>query len=241
MSLNLTERAQYIIKFQALCDQYLPAICDPKDKSVLVIGCGWGTEMLWSLMKGAREVTGIDVKERDTEALDEALQYFNCYKPGNYKMVQMDVANIAELNQKFDLVLSLNVFEHLPDIDLALKLCRNILSNEGRIAIFADPLYYSSCGSHIPEDKILPWEHIWNINNEIVAKRNMSGLNKATLSDFINAIHANDLIILHFSIVPDRNLAKPEYLLKAIMSGSKSVTDLTTEGVCMELAYVKKN
>jgi len=52
----------------------LPSICDPLNKSVLVIGAGYGTEMLWCIRNGAKEVIGIDVIDQNTDPIKIALE-----------------------------------------------------------------------------------------------------------------------------------------------------------------------
>lgn len=73
------------------------------------------------------------------------------------------------MERKFDIVLSNNIFEHLPDISQALKACKQMIRQyEGRIAIFVDLLYYSSVGAHISlADR---WEHL--LDPEIKNKTN---------------------------------------------------------------------
>jgi len=246
------ERLRLIVDFFPHCEHYLSKICDPKDKSILVIGCGWGTEMLWSILNGAERVVGIDVAEKNDEALKIALKLARVSNICDYEIHQMHVEDIAKINQKFDLVLSNNVFEHLPDISKAMNACKKMLKDNGKIAIFADPLFYSSCGSHLEHGVFTkgsqciaePWEHLWNemgLRNKVGEYKwnsNFATMNNATLIDFINAISENNLVILQFGVIPDRNLANYSYLEKALICG-KTITDLSTEGVFMELALYK--
>ena len=72
--------------------------------------------------------------------------------------------HVDSLKDKFDLVLSNNVFEHVSDIQRTLSACARVTRHNGRIAIFTDPLYYSSVGSHL---SLEPWEHLWGDGNTI--------------------------------------------------------------------------
>ena len=231
---------KYIIKFQQLCDRYLSPMCDPRGKSVLVVGSGHGTEMLWSIQNGAKEVIGIDIADRDTDALNVALEQLEINHNSNYQMLKMGIEEIENMERKFDIVLSNNVFEHLPDLNQAFNACKNVINPyDGRIIIFTDPLFYSSMGSHIPN--VEPWEHLWNkdIKNKSseYALEQYNSLNRMTLSDFIKSIELNELIILKMSIVSDRNLGKlKEYM--NIVDTEESITNLTIEGLSLELMRI---
>lgn len=229
----------YILKFQRHCDRYLSKIANPQGKSVLVIGCGYGTEMMWCIRNGVKEVIGLDSVERDTKALDRAIKQYNIRHIPPFKMLNLPVEQAETLGRQFDLVLSNNVFEHLPDIDKALKVCKQLVNPDtGRIAIFTDPLFYSSMGSHLPVE---PWEHLWGNLDDIKSKvdRDLWGhymdLNQMTLLAFIKSIVRNELVVLKLETVPDRNMKYLSTYLNKIQP-YVSVTDLTIEGICVELA-----
>src|SRR5579885_2526779 len=67
------ERLGFILAAQEHCDHSLTPIADPAGKSVLVVGAGAGTEMLWCLRHGAREVLGLDVAPQSPAALSAAV------------------------------------------------------------------------------------------------------------------------------------------------------------------------
>lgn len=240
ISQRTSDLAKYIIRFQPHCDRYLSPICDPAGKSVLVIGSGHGTEMLWSIQNGAKEVIGIDVDDKNTDALDVALEQLEINHDCNYQMLKMSVEEIEKIGRKFDIVLSNNVFEHLPDLNKAFDACKKVINAyDGRIIVFTDPLFYSSIGSHIPTAE--PWEHLWNKDIKTKCDEHLweqySTLNRMTLSDFIKSIELNELIILKMSTVPDRNLGRiNEYM--DIVNIEESITNLTIEGLSLELMKI---
>jgi len=229
----------YVLKFQPHCDRYLEKIASPKGKSVLVIGCGFGTEMLWCIRNCAEEVVGLDNVERNTKALELAISRYDIKDPPPFKMLELPVEEAGKLDMRFDLVLSNNVFEHLPDVDKALKVCRQLVKpDSGRIAIFSDPLFYSSMGSHLA---IEPWEHLWGKPDDIKAKveaerwKYFNELNKMTLVEFLNNIVRNNLVIFKLETSPDRNLRRLPEILAGIRP-EVPLTDLTIEGISVELA-----
>src|SRR5262245_20166996 len=63
------DRLRFILAGQEHCDHFLTPLAAPAGRRVLVVGAGAGTEMLWCLRHGAREVVGIDVLEQSPRAL----------------------------------------------------------------------------------------------------------------------------------------------------------------------------
>lgn len=236
-----TEHLGYILSFQSHCDNYLRPIANPRGKSVLVIGSGKGTEMFWCIRHGAREVIGIDIRRYDARALELAIEQSEMEAEVSFEMVTLDAEEAESLGRRFDIVLSNNVFEHLPDIDKVLQVCANVIEpGVGRIAVFTDPLYYSSLGAHL--SPVEPWEHLWGDLEEIRARvedwewKNFLKLNKMTLADFTAAIKKNGLKALQLETVPDRNLNVFDRYKEGIDPGIP-ITDLTSEGIAAELSH----
>jgi len=144
------QRLAFILEGQQHCDHFLTPIADPAGKRVLVAGSGAGTEMLWCLRHGAREVVGVDVAPQTADALTAACLQLNL--DGRFSMMQVAIEDATSVGRRFDLVLSNNVFEHVGDLPRALGACAELVERDGRIAIFTDPLFYSSAGSHLPHE-----------------------------------------------------------------------------------------
>ena len=232
---------QYIQQFQAGCNAYLAPLCDPRNKRVFVIGSGWGTEIYWALSKGAKAVVGIDPAPRSTEALDEVIQE-SFRKKMHYETYQGILEEyVVDEKRKYDLILSHNVFEHIEDVLSTLRVVPKILKDNGRLAIFTDPLFFSSAGSHL---NIEPWEHLWG---DLEAKKDTfpgyqwhgyKALNRMTASDFIGYIKESDGMALQFFLKPDRNLNKFQHYRERIAKKcDASILDLTTEGISVEIAW----
>ncbi|CAN5638856.1 hypothetical protein BH10ACT11_BH10ACT11_04270 [soil metagenome] len=231
--------ADYILRYQNHCDNYLSRLANPEGKSVLVIGAGSGTEMLWAIRHGATEVIGIDVVVKPTEPLALAMSELQIKQPPPYEILDLGVDEVETLGRRFDLVLSNNTFEHLPDIRSAFKAIRSVVEPQhGRVAIFTDPLFYSSYGAHLP---IEPWDHLDHEAEELRAKtpepyvwHEYEALNKMTLISFLEAVREAEFVILQLFVIADRELARLPGRLAAIHS-SAPVTDLALEGIGIEL------
>ena len=220
-------RLAFILEGQQHCDHFLTPIADPAGKSVLVAGSGAGTEMLWCLRHGAREVVGVDVAPQTAHALHAACDQMHLQP--NFTMHQIAIEDATQLDRRFNLVLSNNVFEHVGDIPRSLSACGQLVAEDGRIAIFTDPLFYSSSGSHLQHQ---PWEHLWGD----VESLGEIPLNRMRLADFIEAVRASGLVLLNLRVIVDRNVQSlPDYRDKL---GHVAVSDLTIEGIAAELVRV---
>jgi len=258
---NEAERLRFILEAQRHCDHFLMPLADPAGKSVLLVGAGAGTEMLWCLRHGAREVVGLDPVPQPTTAMERAARELGLGEV-RARVLRMGIEDAAELGRRFDLVLSNNVFEHIRDLESAFAACARLVEpNTGRVAIFSAPLYFSSGGSHLPLE---PWEHLWESGERLRARllaggdlraghplgdldwdRYLEGeisLNRTRLADLLAAARASGLILLHLRLLPDRQLAQlPAYLerLAAAGLGSAAPADFALEGVALELARLE--
>lgn len=251
------ERLRFILEGQRHCDHFLAPLADPRGKSVLVVGAGAGTEMLWCLRQGAREVVGIDILVQRPAALARAVEEMGIRPAPPFSILPLCIEDAHTLGRRFDLVLSNNVFEHLGDLPRAFEVCASLVEpGTGRVAIFTDPLYYSSAGSHLPVE---PWEHLWGAAGPL-RQRLLGGLpawhalhrldlpeylfseislNRMRLGDLLEAVRASGLVILNLHLHRDRHLQDlPASLgrLEAVCREEKvTLTDLAVEGIAIEL------
>lgn len=249
------DRYRAILDGQSHCDFRLTDLADPAGKRILVVGSGAGTDVLWCLSRGAKEVVGIDVLEQDQGALNRAIQEKGLDLDA-FSFHQLAIEEATNLNQQFDLVLSNNVFEHIADIQQAFRACYSLAKPGGRVAIFTDPLFYSSKGSHL---SIEPWEHLWEEGESIRARlvdaanayhplesQSFSAyldeeisLNRMTLGCFLDAIQQSQFAILYLKILPDRHLnLLPRYWERLAAHGESARVpraDLAIEGIAVEL------
>jgi SAM-dependent methyltransferase len=252
------DRLAFVLAGQEHTDHYLSPLADPAGKSVLVVGCGAGTDVLWCLRHGAREVVGIDVIEQEPGALAAAAARCGV-DAGRAAFRRLAVEEAPRLGRRFDLVLSNNVFEHVGDLAAAFAACAEVVEpGSGRLAVFSSPLWLSSAGSHLPH---APWEHLWAKPDDLRRRLLASGrlpsghalervdlatyldreitLNRARVADFVAAIAASGLAPLHLAVLPDPQLAElPAAIARMSAIGSEpppSAFDLGAAGVAVEL------
>lgn len=255
----LDQRLAFVLEGQRHADHFLSPIADPADKRVLVVGAGAGTDMLWCLRHGAREVVGIDVLEQGPEALEAAIAELGLRDPGSYSFHRLGAEEADRLGRTFDLVLSNNVFEHVARLGESFAACARVVEpDHGRLAIFTSPLYYSSTGSHLPTE---PWAHLWAdpeaLRDELLASGGLPerhplhrlplgdyldreiGLNRMRVADFLAAATAAGLVPIHLAVVPDRHLDRlPEHRERLAPIAEEiglSTADLGVEGLAVEL------
>lgn len=238
---RIEEIVKHISIFQNGCEKFLSPLCNPTNKKVLVIGSGWGTEIAWLLSKKPQEIIGIDPAPRSEIPLKKYLEIHNL--KGKYEIIEGTTEDIIKDKEHyFDLILSHNVFEHIMDLKAVFEHIPKLLSTTGRVAIFTDPLYYSSCGAHM---NIKPWEHLWgdldSIKEKVPAYQWSDyehGLNKMTVSSFLKEVNDSGAIISQFYLKPDRNINEyPLYKEKLKDISGISPFDLTTEGISIEFFY----
>ncbi|HEY7961926.1 MAG TPA: class I SAM-dependent methyltransferase [Solirubrobacteraceae bacterium] len=239
---QITELTAYVIHRERALDRDLLPYGDPRGKDVLVFGCGYGNEVLWAARHGARSVLAIDLTAGLSpvpfeRALDECgLEY------SNYEFRRENVHDTALTGQTFDLIVSNGVFEHILDLKGVLGAFRPLLNPGGRVAIFADALWYSSLGGHIGKG---PWEHLWRapeeLKREIAPKRWQvfcNQLNRMTSTDFIAAVRSTGMLIMQLRLGRDPNIAQLPELLPLIRERcSASVADLSVVSLGCELCF----
>ncbi|WP_185961317.1 bifunctional 2-polyprenyl-6-hydroxyphenol methylase/3-demethylubiquinol 3-O-methyltransferase UbiG [Telmatospirillum sp. J64-1] len=236
---RITHYKKYIQHYQAHCDRWLPRLADVKGKRILVLGSGWGTEVLWCLRNGALDVVGVDPADRPTQPLDAAIEELPEPVAGTFKLIR---GNIIDLRggQDFDVILSNNVVEHIDSLKATFFSFRRFLKPDGRVSIFSDPLYYSSAGSHLP---LSAWEHLYKEEDEFPAEitgrqrsefRHM--LNRLTFMEYLSVFRESGFILEDLFIIPDRHLRHFTSVWPRIQRKAFPL-DLCLEGFGCRLAY----
>ncbi|WP_442679626.1 SAM-dependent methyltransferase [Sphingomonas sp. ASY06-1R] len=237
----LGEITAYIRHWGGHLDLYFGGKFDLAGKRLLVIGSGWGTEVLWALRNGAAHVTGIDPRDNERAFVEQALAEEGLTaRAGDFTLHQGTAPTVADLGA-FDLILSNNVFEHIEGLSANLAALARFLPDQGgRIFLFADPLFYASAGHHLP---IGPWEHLTMSQDAIrdrVSSRQWreyrNGLNGMTITVFLEAVREAGLILMDLGIRPDPNLERFAATRKTFPPGLKPM-DLCLSGISCTLAF----
>ena len=134
-------------------------LIEVKDKRVFDVGCGYGGTCIYVAEQGAKRVVGIDI---DEERLETAKEKLRMAYPGlkgkvQYKLVSAD-EDAGE--EKFDVILSKDSFEHISEPEKFIASLANRLAPGGLIVIGFGPLGKSPHGGHIKYMTRLPWAHL---------------------------------------------------------------------------------
>lgn len=182
---------------------------DVEDKTVLDVGCGFGSLCVHMARNGAKRVVGVDV-DRNRIAFAQSKLADEC----------QDVADRVAFHHadeipdsEFDCVVSKDSFEHLADPDDAFRSMKHRLAKGGRLAIGFGPLWKSPYGGHLQFMTRFPWAHLIFPESVIMTERKrfrpeekaesfeqvVGGMNKMTLQRFTGIIETNGLVIEHFA------------------------------------------
>jgi hypothetical protein len=237
----LGEVTAYIQQWGEHLDVYFGGKFDPAGKRLLVIGSGWGSEIIWALNKGAVQVTGIDPRSDERAFVEQALvERGQSDLRDRFTLHRATSLTAPELGT-FDIIMTNNVFEHVESLSANLAaLARFIPQKGGRVFLFADPLFYASIGHHLP---IGLWEHLTTSQDAVRERVNSrqwreyrTGLNGMTITVFLEAVREAGMILLDLGIRPDPNLEHFVDIRKQFPPGLKPM-DLCLSGISCTLAF----
>ena len=98
------------------------------DLDVLVAGCGTSQAAKFALNHPAARVVGIDVTPASITHTEKLKRKYNLT---NLETRQLPIENVAELDQRFDVIVCTGVLHHLADPDAALRALRSVLRTDG--------------------------------------------------------------------------------------------------------------
>ncbi len=131
---------------------------------VLDVGCGLGAQALAVARAGASEVVGIDF---DLEKVHRAQALADRTEAGNITFSVQSGSELAFGRSRFDVVLLLDVVEHLRDPAVVLEQCAGVIRAGGRVLVGFPP-YRSPWGgqlfTHIP----IPWANSLFSDREVL-------------------------------------------------------------------------
>lgn len=186
------------------------AIGTVKGKTILDIGCGGGLVSVPLCRLGAK-VTGIDA---DATAISVAMQHAEAENL-SINFINGAAEDLARQNKKFDVVLALEIIEHVDNPSLFIELCADLVKPDG-LVIFStlNRTWKSYALGIIAAERILGWvpigTHDWKkfIKPSELAK--MAGSAGLTLRDAKGmvynplksefSIHPHDLDLNYFLV-----------------------------------------
>lgn len=94
-----------------------------------------------------------------------------------------DATSLPYKNDLFDVVVSINAFEHIPDPVMALNEAIRVTRPGGLIYISFDPIWTADTGNHFPSFAE-PWEHLLCSTEEFIGMMKEKGASDFEMSDF---------------------------------------------------------
>ena len=190
-----------------LGDDFLTRV---RDKTVIDFGCGEGEEAVAIARHGARQVVGLDIRP---ELLTRARQ--RAREAGVARICHFAV----ETDQKADVILSLDAFEHFANPSDILRQMQARLNPGGEVAVSFGPTWYHPLGGHL--FSVFPWAHL--VFSEVALIRWRSdfksdgagrfqevagGLNLMTIGRFVKLVQESPLEFAALETVPIRKLRR---------------------------------
>lgn len=100
-----------------------------------------------------------------------------------------DAMNLPYRDNLFDLVVSNNVFEHIPEPNIALKEALRVTKPGGIIYIKFDPVWTADTGGHFHHFVNEPWAHLIHSPEKYRSMMAESGADTATVNEFPSAMN----------------------------------------------------
>ncbi|MHA6204601.1 class I SAM-dependent methyltransferase [Dyella soli] len=100
-----------------------------------------------------------------------------------------DAMNLVYKNAAFDLVVSFNALEHIPDPSRAVAEIIRVLKPGGLAYLTFDPIWSCDTGSHFFHRVPTPWEHLLVPQDEYALRMREAGSNDEEVGDFLHAMN----------------------------------------------------
>ena len=181
---------------------------ETKDKVVIDFGCGDGEDAVEVAARGAKRVIGVDIRER-------ALA--NARKRAEARGVADRCVFTTQTDEKADVILSVDAFEHFDDPAEILRIMRRLLKDNGCIIAAFGPTWYHPLGGHLFSP--FPWAHLIFTEKSLIRWRSdfktdgatrfreaEGGLNQMTIRHFESIVAESDFKFAEFEPVPIRKL-----------------------------------
>lgn len=112
---------------------------------ILDLGCGHGALAVELARRGAARVVGVDL---DADRIDFARRHVGERFPEIAGRVAFQAADIATVDETFDMVISKDTLEHVLDVPAIAAEIRRLLVPGGLLMVGFAPLYWSPFGDH---------------------------------------------------------------------------------------------
>jgi 2-polyprenyl-3-methyl-5-hydroxy-6-metoxy-1,4-benzoquinol methylase len=179
-------------------------------KVVIDFGCGYGGEVIDIARHGARKTIGLDLREHVLVEARRAAEAVG---------VADRCAFATATDEKADVIISVDSFEHFADPADILRIMRGLITDDGRAIISFGPTWYHPVGGHF--FSVFPWAHLifteqallrWRADFKVDGATRFGeidgGLNQMTISGFERLVADSDFEFESFEAVPIRRLRR---------------------------------
>lgn len=147
----------------------------------LDIGGGEGVHAPWLNEMSERlivsDVTAYSGGERTV--LSERFQRNGIpFDPDRVEFHRGDARELIYRDALFDLVVSINAFEHIPEPERAFGEAIRVTRPGGTMVLHFDPIWNSPLGHHLPHLDLAPWQHVVESEADFIASIGAAGGNK---------------------------------------------------------------
>ena len=186
-----------------------PGVWDAiRDKTVIDFGSGAGVEAVEMAKHGAHRVIGLDIQDYYVDRASELAR-------------REGVAHVCTFSkhtdQKVDVIVALDSFEHFKDPAAILRIMRDLLRDDGSVLIAFGPTWYHPLGGHIFSP--FPWAHLLFTEKALIRWRSDfihdgatrfaeigEGLNQMTIRRFERLIDDSPFQFAEFEARPIRKV-----------------------------------
>jgi SAM-dependent methyltransferase len=179
-------------------------------KTVMDIGCAVGIEAIEAAQRGAARVIGIDIRE---DALAVAR------RAAAAAGVADRCVFTTRTDERADVILSVDGFEHDADPEGMLRAMREHLDPRGRVLVAFGPPWFHPLGGHL--FSVFPWAHLVFTERALIRWRadfktdgatcfrdTAGGLNQMTVRRFRRLVERSDFAVERFEALPIRRLRR---------------------------------
>jgi len=177
-------------------------------KVVIDFGCGEGADAVEMAQKGAKRVIGVDIQENSLQVARQRAASAG---------VEDKCSFVASTNERADVVVSLDAFEHFGDPAAILRSMNALLQPAGEVRVSFGPTWYHPLGGHL--FSVFPWAHLLFSEKALIRWRSTfktdgatrfgevaGGLNQMTIARFEKLVAASPLRSASLELVPIKKL-----------------------------------
>ena len=134
-----------------------------KERKVLDFGCGNGTGTVCLSLQGI-DIVGVDNNQPGDDGIREAQEYA-LERGSKATFTWMDGESLNFSKESFDVVLAVDVFEHLRNLYKVLRETERVLKVGGSLVMIWQP-YYAPYGGHLKLYSKNPWRQLMPFFNK---------------------------------------------------------------------------